>query len=177
MKAIGRHSIASILSVVLRILSVLLWIAAGLAAFAGLGVLLSSLGLAIPSVQVDELPPSTMVGLSFAILVVTFVASLVIVGRLRKIFATLAEGDPFVEQNAVHLRVVWVTLAIWELCRYAFGGMAAAALYIFDAGALGAHEFNVDVSLSVWFAVLALIVLAEVFREGARLRQEQKLTI
>ena len=39
----------------------------------------------------------------------------------------------------------------------------------------GDGEF--EVNLAVWFAVLVIIVLAEVFREGARLRQEQKLTI
>ena len=34
-----------------------------------------------------------------------------------------------------------------------------------------------DVSLSGWFAILAVFVLAEVFREGARLRQDAELTI
>jgi len=34
-----------------------------------------------------------------------------------------------------------------------------------------------DLRMYVWFMVLAVIILAEVFREGARLRQEQKLTV
>jgi hypothetical protein len=33
------------------------------------------------------------------------------------------------------------------------------------------------VNLTTWFAVLVIIVLAEVFREGARLRGEAELTI
>ena len=33
------------------------------------------------------------------------------------------------------------------------------------------------VSLTAWFAVLVVFVLAEVFREGARLRREAELTI
>jgi hypothetical protein len=33
------------------------------------------------------------------------------------------------------------------------------------------------VDLSTWGSILILIVLAEVFREGARLKEEQELTI
>jgi hypothetical protein len=35
------------------------------------------------------------------------------------------------------------------------------------------HGFN----LTTWFSVLVVFVLAEVFREGARLRSEAELTI
>jgi hypothetical protein len=34
-----------------------------------------------------------------------------------------------------------------------------------------------SISLSGWFAILAVFVLAEVFREGARLRSDAELTI
>ena len=33
------------------------------------------------------------------------------------------------------------------------------------------------VNLPIWFAVLTLFVLAQVFREGAAMREEQKMTI
>jgi len=33
------------------------------------------------------------------------------------------------------------------------------------------------VNWPVWFAVLTLLVLAQVFREGAAMREEQKMTI
>ena len=36
---------------------------------------------------------------------------------------------------------------------------------------------SIELNLLVWFGVLSLIVLAEVFREGARLRNDQQLTI
>jgi hypothetical protein len=41
------------------------------------------------------------------------------------------------------------------------------------------HHFRITggVSLTTWFAVLVIVVLAEVFREGARLRGEAELTI
>ena len=36
---------------------------------------------------------------------------------------------------------------------------------------------DADVSLSAWFSILIIVVLAEVFREGSRLRGEAELTI
>jgi hypothetical protein len=41
----------------------------------------------------------------------------------------------------------------------------------------GAIHIGGGVSLTTWFAVLVIFVLAEVFREGARLRGEAELTI
>ena len=38
-------------------------------------------------------------------------------------------------------------------------------------------KFDVRIDLSTWMSIAILIVLAEVFREGARLREEQELTI
>lgn len=175
MKALGHRSIASILRVALRIFSILLWIALFFAAVAGLALLLVSFGFDL-GLEVEQLSPPLAL-LANAIMFITVGASLIIVGRLRKIFATLAQGDPFVEQNAVHLRVVWIALAVWELSRYLLGGTAAALMYFVPEESTPVEYLNVDISLSVWFSVLTLMVLAEVFREGARLRDEQKLTI
>jgi hypothetical protein len=41
----------------------------------------------------------------------------------------------------------------------------------------GAFHISGSVSLTTWFAVLVIVVLSEVFREGARLRGEAELTI
>ena len=38
-------------------------------------------------------------------------------------------------------------------------------------------EFKASLNLTAWFSVLVVFVLAEVFREGARLRREAELTI
>jgi len=178
MKAIGQGSIASILSIVLRVFSAVLWVLAGVGVLVGGITLLAAFGLQVPGVEIDRLSLTPAIALLANLTIaVTLAAAIIIVGRLRLIFATVAKGDPFVEENAQHLRVVWVTLAIWEIARYALGGAAAATMFFFTGQALPRQEVKVEVSLSVWFAVLALIVLAEVFREGARLRDEQKLTI
>ena len=39
------------------------------------------------------------------------------------------------------------------------------------------QESRPNFSLTAWFSVLVVFVLAEVFREGARLRREAELTI
>jgi len=61
-------------------------------------------------------------------------------------------------------------LGALELSRY------AAALI---TAWIAPHEVRPTggVSLTAWFAVLVVFVLAEVFREGARLRREAELTI
>jgi hypothetical protein len=66
--------------------------------------------------------------------------------------------------------VIGGALAILELGRYALSSMARAILH-------GAIHIGGGVSLTTWFAVLVIFVLAEVFREGARLRGEAELTI
>ena len=46
-----------------------------------------------------------------------------------------------------------------------------------DPGAPWVRDVRPDFSLTSWFSVLVVFVLAEVFREGARLRREAELTI
>ena len=66
--------------------------------------------------------------------------------------------------------VIGMMLAILELGRYAAAGVSHLVLR-------GAVHIGGGVNLTTWFAVLVIIVLAEVFREGARLRGEAELTI
>ena len=96
--------------------------------------------------------------------------SMVIVAMLRRIFATLIAGDPFQPANVRRLRVIGLTLALLEIGRYASAGLSHVVM------PAGLH-YAASVSLTTWFAVLIIVVLAEVFREGARLRSEAELTI
>jgi len=94
---------------------------------------------------------------------------LVIIGALRRIFATLTAGDPFHPDNVNRLRVIGLMLAVLELGRYAIWGISAWLPSVSDV--------RPTFSLTAWFSVLVVFVLAEVFREGARLRREAELTI
>jgi hypothetical protein len=94
----------------------------------------------------------------------------VIVSGLRRIFATLKAGDPFHPDNVTRLRLVAGGLAWMEVVRY----------MVWTLGALLPPQAAPDrsnLSLTAWFSILVVVVLAEVFREGARLRRESELTI
>jgi hypothetical protein len=61
-------------------------------------------------------------------------------------------------------------LALIEINNYVFGAL--------DRFVLGARvHTGFSLNLTAWFAVLVIVVLAEVFREGARLRRDAELTI
>jgi hypothetical protein len=94
---------------------------------------------------------------------------LVIIGALRRIFVTLTAGDPFHPENVNRLRLIGLMLAALELGRYAVWGISAWLPWVRDV--------RPSFSLTAWFSVLVVFVLAEVFREGARLRREAELTI
>ena len=110
----------------------------------------------------------------FALVALTF-----ILHRLRRVAATLVAGDPFVPENAGHLRAIAFATAGYQLISYAGNAVLGLLITIFGTPIRGGADLDpgFDLNLGVWFAVLALFVLAEVFREGTRLREEQKLTI
>jgi hypothetical protein len=86
---------------------------------------------------------------------------------------TLVRGDPFHPDNVARLR--WVGAAMVGLEAAAYGVRALVDQLGPRSAALRAGEgwFNP----TAWFAVLVVFVLAEVFREGARLRRDSELTI
>ena len=179
MRALGEGSLAGVLMRgldVFRILLFLLGCAVCLLAIgAVIGYATGSENIA-PGVRVARVDPWYVIALAFALWLGWLAAALIVVDRLRSIFATLSHGDPFVPENAGHLRVIWVAVAVFELLRYGVSALQALALHLAGDAATGMQS-NMQFTISAWLAVLVLIVLAEVFREGARLRQEQKLTI
>lgn len=181
MRALGRGSVAAVLRGVLEALRIVLFLFIGalaILAAASAYVYLAGGEVALPGVEIGDLDPWYMTALGFAVAAGWAVVMLVVVDRLRRIFATLAAGDPFVPENAGHLRVIWVVMAVYEFARTLIAIAAGAAIHLsgVHAQALGLSA-SVNVNLSIWFAVLVIFVLAEVFREGARMRQEQQLTI
>ena len=98
---------------------------------------------------------------------------LIIVKQLREICKTLVTGDPFVPSNAKRLRAIWIAVAGGEILRLCSTFIIAKV----SQSSADMPEVATDLRIYVWFMVLALIILAEVFREGARLRLEQKLTV
>lgn len=96
---------------------------------------------------------------------------------LRGVFETLVEGDPFVPENARRLRAIALVLAVVEIVRMCVNLLAGILLSMLGAPDQKELSVNLTVNLSVWFSVLTLVVLAQVFREGAAMREEQKMTV
>jgi hypothetical protein len=175
-RALGPGSLSSFLKVILDVFYYILWVIAVVIAAATLGFLLISFDpRVLPAAVLTEARVlGHAPGLSGAVVLVgaeLYLAGvLVIVQRLRRIFGTMTAGDPFHPDNVRRLRVVGLVLALLEIDRYVFG---AVDRYVLHERPHGADVVN----LTAWFAVLVVIVLAEVFREGARLRREAELTI
>ena len=96
----------------------------------------------------------------------------VVLTRLLTIVQTVGEGDPFVMENAGRLqRIAWAVLGL-ELLHLAIGAVAAGAST--DQTPL---DINGGLSVTRWLAVLLLFVLARVFEQGARMREDLAGTV
>jgi hypothetical protein len=96
----------------------------------------------------------------------------VILRRLLEMVESVRAGDPFVGQNASRLQTIaWALLGL-QVLGLVIGGIAKAV-------STPAHPFHVDAGLSItgWLAVLLLFVLARVFAEGTRMRDELEGTV
>ena len=136
---------------------------------------LAMVGLA-PLQNLFEFAPS-MTLISASIMSISAAVFLIIVKQLRQICQTLLHGDPFVPKNADRLRIIWIAVAVGEILRLCASFFLSWLSKNMGGDVQQTLERTVDIRLYVWFMVLALIILSEVFREGARLRQEQKLTV
>jgi hypothetical protein len=178
MRALGPGSISSLLKMGLDVFWYVLMVTT--AAFV-LGAVVTPISPVIPEATIpshDAAGAAIQVPLTRLMLTKKLVdialysgVLLFIVRGLRRIFLTLIAGDPFRPENVRRLRGVGVGLG------------ALAALYSLVPatdqwlwpGLFPTSRLAVD--LTPWFSVVVVFVLAEVFREGARLRREAELTI
>jgi hypothetical protein len=128
-----------------------------------------------------ELPIEMIPWGSFALLWVALVVGLGLMllslYHLRRIFQRVREGAPFDAQNALRMRTLGLlvlTLAVYE------GVIDLVSAFVVQRG-VAAGEMTVPAgvhidALSVFMA-LALVALAEVFRRGAELEDEQSLVV
>lgn len=181
MRALGPGSVSSLLKIVLDVVHFALWTAFAALAVGGIGLLLAlPFGDALRGRTTINAHPIDIRLLLHrgpqAAMLLTVVegylaALIVIFSRLRRVFETLIVGDPFRPENVGRLRQVGLALVALEVLGYAVR-LAVAWL------APEAASANIDfINLTAWFSILVVFVLAEVFREGARLRGEAELTI
>lgn len=175
MRALGPGSVSSFLKIILDVVYAALWIGVTAVALMTLAALLFSfnpdilgaLSIKAEGVELASRGPLIAGGLFAAGLYMGGV--LIILGALRRIFMTLTAGDPFHPDNVGRLRLIGGMLAALEVGRYVVWGVGASVPWV--------KKVHSNFSLTAWFSVLVVFVLAEVFREGARLRREAELTI
>lgn len=204
MKALGKGSIASAIRIGLAFAWYILWVVAvgivcGAIAYGGILILVANGSIDPALLQGGsgdlELGPNgggdfhvtydqpgggtwPVVVPFILIMAVAVAGSLIIVWRLRRLFDSFSSGAPFQRENATHLRVIWITMIAIEIARYVLTASTAGLVMAFgELQGVGVRDVALSVDLSTWGSILILIVLAEVFREGARLKEEQELTI
>ncbi len=92
--------------------------------------------------------------------------------RLLTIVETVSVGNPFVVANAVRLRAIaWAMVAL-ELMHFAVAAVGASV----TSTAVPIH-IGWGFSLTRLLAVLMLFVLAQVFEQGARMREDLEGTV
>lgn len=176
-RSLGSRSVSTLLRIALDVAYVLL------ALITGALLILFLVGAFIPIENMNvtvaddsggkELPLTrTLIVFALGSITAYFGSFLLILGHLRKIFRTLTIGDPFQPANVTRLRQIGLILAVVTGGVWLAQGMVAARLApgIMDPQGIGEL-------LTPIFSVLVVFVLAEVFREGARLRRESELTI
>jgi len=160
---------------VLRLLIVLNWFY-GAAIFVGLVLSFAAkaptmAALGVPSSA--ETAPLIRGMRAIAVLgLVTVPLHYVILARLRDIVDSVQAQDPFVAPNARRLQTT-----AWALLGLQLLGLVIGAIASFVS--TPAHPLNVNAGFSTagWLAVLLLFVLAQVFAEGARIRDDLEGTV
>ena len=160
--------------VVLRILIVVNWVS---------GVAILVLLVAMPTerwiMSALDLSPSpeadrVIMGLH-AIAVIglaTIPLNYVVLKRLLAIVETVRAGDPFVATNANRLQAIAWSLFALQLLSLVVGAIVRTI-------STPAHPIDVDAGFSIsgWLAVLLTFLMARVFAEGTRMREDLEGTI
>lgn len=102
---------------------------------------------------------------------------LISVFQLRKIFGSLARGAPFEAENGRRLRIIALAIIAGQVARalMAFAASRGVDQEWLAPGITLRPNWGVDLA-SLLFALM-ILVLAEVFRQGAKMKEEQDLTV
>ncbi len=96
----------------------------------------------------------------------------IVLKRLLAIVGTVREGDPFVAANAIRLQTIAKALLALQLISLTIGSIAKAV-------STPAHPLHLSAGFSIngWLAVLLVFLLARVFAEGTRMRDDLEGTV
>ncbi len=113
-----------------------------------------------------------IVGVSFG-----FGISLVVTYQLRKIFATLTDTHLFVVGNVYRLRTIAFILMAFSPISWLLSLFTNEYVRTHFSAKGNALNFHYELDFNAILTGLVLLVIAEVFKEGVQLKEEQDLTI
>lgn len=122
-------------------------------------------------------PSRRFFSVSLAIMLAQMALGLWVLTQLRDIFRAVCDGEPFANANSARIQRVGLGVILAEFVQAGavfFWSYSSTALFPSDGARFAPM---VDVSVATIVCGLILLVIAEVFREGSRLREEQSLTI
>ena len=92
--------------------------------------------------------------------------------RLLAIVETVNDGDPFVSVNAVRLQAIAWAVLVLEL-------MHVGVITLANTVTVGTEKVDIGGKFSItpWLTILMLFVLARVFDQGSRMREELAATV
>jgi len=102
-----------------------------------------------------------------ASIAVSLLLGLMLFLRLRRISRTIRDGRPFSTSNITDVRVIALLLAL--------EGMVSLTRDVMIA-VLKKTGGEIDIEIGTLLSIFILLVLAEVFREGARLTEQEEMT-
>ena len=160
--------------VVLRILIVLNWLYG--AAIATLLVAMPTRRWIMISLHLSPSPEADLVVMGLrAIAVIGLVGvplNYLVLRRLLAIVETVRAGDPFVAANASRLQTIARALLALQLLSLVIGAIVKAV-------SPPEHPLHIQAGFSIsgWLAVLLMFLLARVFAEGTRMREDLEGTV
>jgi Protein of unknown function (DUF2975) len=160
--------------VVLRILVVMNWLMG--AAILALLVVMPNEQWIMTAFKLAPSPEATRLVMGLRAIAVLGLGAIplnhAVLTRLRAIVETVRSGDPFVAANGDRLQVIaWALLAL-QLLSLVIGAIAKTV-------STPAHPLDLDAGFSIsgWVAVLLTFLLARVFAEGTRMREDLEGTV
>jgi hypothetical protein len=111
------------------------------------------------------------------ILIVSLTVLIWVLGLLGAVVGTIRDGQPFVPANATRLRWIAAAAILGELVR---AGVAhVEGRYVVTHFVSAGVHFNAPLHINVLAIIngLIILVIAEAFRVGTRLDEEQSLTV
>lgn len=185
--SLGRRSLSSTLAIVLKIARVVLSIAFAFTAVAAVVVIPLSILVATHTVPgkvlngpgYNALAHWTVTIPQVVFAVIATRGALSIVRRLERVFASFVANDPFAQENAAYLRSIWVTLVVIETSRIVAYVLAHSltSLYAPTGNVVFPSSLENPIDLVRLFLIFVVLILAEVFRQGTRLREESQFTV